>query len=79
MSAHDWGFGEADVEAATREEMNANREWDEWQRELDADRVRRHDPARLLCVVCGEKPGLSVYGLRCAGCFEAQREERDAA
>ncbi len=41
-----------------------------------------HDPparpgTRVLCVVCGNTAGISVYGWKCGLCFEAQREERE--
>lgn len=79
MSAHDWGAGENDVEAAAREEANIERDLGEWERELEQDRMGRNAPARMWCAVCGERRGETVYGLKCQRCFDAQREERDAA
>lgn len=78
MSAHEWGFGETDVEAAARERASAEYDLLEWEAELRQDRLGRDGGVRTLCGVCGERPGQSVYGLKCRGCFEAQREERAA-
>lgn len=79
MSAHDWAPGELDAEAAAREERYANAELEWWEREQLADRLGRDMPGVGWCAVCGEHPGKSIYGMKCAGCFQAQREERDAA
>lgn len=79
MSSHDWAYGELDVEAAWREEAARNYELLDWEREQLADRLGRDDPIRALCVICGSRGAKAIYGLKCAGCFDAQREERDAA
>lgn len=76
---HDWAYGETDVEAAARERASAEYELVEWEVEQRQDRLGRDGAARMWCAVCGERPGQSVYGLKCRGCFDAQREEREAA
>lgn len=77
MSVHDWAPGELDAEAAAREERYAHAELEAWEREQLADRLGRDEPARLVCVVCGDRAGRSIYGLKCQGCWQAQRDERD--
>lgn len=78
MSAHEWAYGETDVEAAARERSSAEYELLEWEQEQLQDRLGRDGAVRTLCGVCGERPGVSVYGLKCRGCFDLQREERAA-
>lgn len=63
-----------------------DREWAEyreWTSEQQSDRLERFaDPLSNSftgCVVCHERAGKLIYGCKCAQCFEAQREERDAA
>lgn len=57
----------------------------EWLEHLDfkvteeQDRLIRHGDSFTGCVICHERPGKLIYGVKCAQCFEAQREERDAA
>jgi len=38
---------------------------------------RRDVAGAALCVVCGERSGVPIYGGKCPGCYEAQRVERE--
>ena len=79
MSIHDWAHGETDVEAAVREESVRDAELRWAEDEQLADRMGRDMPARAWCEVCGEQPGVALYGWKCSGCFEARRAEREDA
>lgn len=50
----------------------------EYQATVHHERLHRDDPAAAWCAVCNCSRGLSIYGWKCQGCHEAQREERDA-
>ena len=76
MSTHDWGYGESDIEAGAREENARDSDLREWESELLADRLYRNDPVRSRCCLCHEGLAVSVYGWKCKGCFDAQREAR---
>lgn len=43
------------------------------------DRLERFSDSFVACVVCHSRPAHGIYGVRCQGCFEAQRAEREAA
>lgn len=57
----------------------------DWQDEQEAlaqiarDRVADHGDGRPVtpCAVCGERPGVGIYGMKCRGCHEVQRAERE--
>ena len=52
----------------------------EWSDEQKADRRYDHESSlHQGCVVCMERDGKGIYGGKCRRCFEAQRDEREAA
>lgn len=55
----------------------------EWLTVERADRLERfsdpHGNSFVACVVCHERHGKLIYGVKCQPCFEAQRAEREAA
>jgi len=82
VSGYDGNFGEHDARDALEQQLDVEREHadlDEWVREQRVDVLRRDDPAAAWCALCGERRGVLVYGGHCKACFEARREERDAA
>jgi hypothetical protein len=82
MSSFDSNYGEHYerdlIEAGAYERELAAEELEHVERER-LDSLRRDWPARSWCAVCGEALGQIIYGMKCRLCFEAQREERDAA
>lgn len=55
-------------------------EYREWRDEIAADRRYDHETSlHQGCVVCMERDGKGIYGGKCRRCFEAQRDEREAA
>lgn len=79
MSAHGWAPGESDIEAGRREEAERDAELAEWEAEIHADRLGRDVGMVSRCAACGGPHAKSIYGMKCQGCFDAQREERDSA
>ena len=84
MSGYDGNYGERELDArdAFEQQLDVERDHadlDEWVREQRQDVLRRDDPATAWCGLCGERPGVRVYGGHCEACFEARREEREAA
>ena len=45
----------------------------------EQDRLIRHGDSFIGCVICHNRSAQSIYGMKCASCFEQQREEREAA
>jgi hypothetical protein len=82
LSSFDSNYGEhyeRDLyEAGAYERELAAEELEHVERER-TDSLRRDWPAHAWCAVCNEKRAHGIYGGKCRGCFEAQREERDAA
>ena len=74
-------WSEVDPDDSAWERSRQESELLEWEQEVHVDRLRRDWPVttRRLCAVCGERVAAAIFGMKCQPCFEAQREEREAA